>query len=261
MYAIATGVGGPYIEHMIPRRESILCENVMLDWMISQYVTILRPLLPGAGWTAALCITSAFFAVLIGIFVCLMRMSQNRMLKYGAKWYIDIIRGTPLLLQLFYLYYALPNIGIVMPAFLAGMIGLSMNFGGYLAEVFRSGIQSIDIGQQEAGRSLGLNSIKRMRLIILPQAFRNIYPTLANYALVLIKDSALVAILGVYELMHAGELLANATFEAMKIFTVVGAIYLIMCSAVARLFTIGERNLTIPGYWEAEATSEAMGKG
>lgn len=232
-----------------------------MSWIVTQYTTILHPLLLGAWWTTALCVTSSVFAVIIGLFICLLRMSQNVVLKYSGKWYIDIIRGTPLLLQLFYLYYALPNVGIVMPAFLAGVLGLSMNFGGYLAEVFRSGIQSIDIGQQEAGRSLGLNSMKRMRLIVLPQAFRTIYPTLANYALVIIKDSALVAILGVYELMHAGQLLADATFEAMKVFTVVGAMYLIMSSVVARLFSLGERKLTIPGYWEAEATSKAMGKG
>ena len=106
--------------------------------------------------------------------------------------------------------------GIRFPAFQAGVAGLSMNFGAYLAELFRAGIQSIDFGQREAARSLGLTAPQSLRHIILPQAIRVIFPALGNYALVLVKESSLVAVLSVHELMRAGELLASSTFQTMK---------------------------------------------
>jgi|AntDeeMinimDraft_5_1070356.scaffolds.fasta_scaffold02298_7 polar amino acid transport system permease protein len=229
--------------------------------LLGELQSYLIPLLTGAWWTIALCAVSAVFAVVLGLLACFGRMSQNRLFKYPAKFYIDVIRGTPLLLQLFYIYYALPELGVVIPAFVAGVMGLSLNFGAYLAEVFRAGIQSIDNGQHDASRSLGLGRFQRMRLVIMPQAFRTMYPALANYALVIIKESALVAVIGVYELMHAGELLAGSTFQATQVYTMVAVMYLAMCSVVARAFALGERRLIVPGYWEAEATSKAMGKG
>jgi len=168
-------------------------------------------------------------------------------LSHLATGYIEIIRGTPLLLQLFYIYYALPDVGIRLPAFSAGVAGLSMNFGAYLAELFRAGIQSVDFGQREAARSLGLRPAQAMRHIVLPQAVRVIFPALGNYALVLVKESSLVAVLSVRELMRAGELLASSTFQTMKIFTLVGAIYLVMSYALSLTFRGVEKKLRLPG--------------
>ena len=148
--------------------------------------------------------------------------------------YIDIIRGTPLLLQLFYIYYGLPEMGVVINGFVAGVLGLTLNFGAYLAELFRSGIQSVDAGQYEAARALGL------RRIVLPQALRTIFPALGNYALVLIKETSLVAVISVYELMRAGEMLAGATFQALTVYTMVGVIYFVLCSVLAYLFRRSE---------------------
>ncbi len=197
--------------------------------------------------TIALTLWSFVLATVIGLVVCFCRISRLPVVSQVATFYIEIIRGTPLLLQLFYIYYALPDVGIRLPAFQAGVAGLSMNFGAYLAELFRAGIQSIDFGQREAGRSLGLTAPQSMRHIVLPQAVRVIFPALGNYALVLVKESSLVAVLSVRELMRAGELLASSTFQTMKIFTLVGAIYLVISYALSLTFRGVEKKLRLPG--------------
>lgn len=197
--------------------------------------------------TIALTAWSFVIAVAIGLVVCFCRISRLPVLSHLATGYIEIIRGTPLLLQLFYIYYALPDVGIRLPAFSAGVAGLSMNFGAYLAELFRAGIQSIDFGQREAARSLGLGPAQAMRYVVLPQTVRVIFPALGNYALVLVKESSLVAVLSVRELMRAGELLASSTFQTMKIFTLVGAIYLVLSYAVSLTFRGVEKKLRLPG--------------
>jgi ABC-type amino acid transport system permease subunit len=180
-------------------------------------------------------------------------MSASPVFSRPAKIYIEIIRGTPLLLQLFFLYYGLPDLGIVLPAFLAGVLGLSLNFGAYLAELFRAGIQSVDPGQRQAARSLGMSSLLLFYLVVMPQAVRNIFPALGNYALVLVKDSSLVAVISVLELMRTGELLASATFRALEVYTLVGLFYFAICFVLARGFIMTERRLVIPGTIAAEA--------
>ncbi|MEO6984929.1 MAG: amino acid ABC transporter permease, partial [Paralcaligenes sp.] len=136
----------------------------------------LIPLSEGAVWTLALFFSSAFFAVALGLITCFARLSNKPWLRWIAKTYIEIIRGTPLLVQLFFIYYGLAEIGIVMTGFIAGSLGLTLNFGAYLAELFRGGIQSVDSGQHEASRALGLSSLQRLRVIIIPQAARTIFP-------------------------------------------------------------------------------------
>ena len=219
--------------------------------MIQGFTTDLRmflpPLLEGVLMTIQLTAVSFLLAIVIGLIVCLCRISQLPVISKVAIAYIEIIRGTPLLLQLFYIYYALPDVGIRLPAFQAGVAGLSINFGAYLAELFRAGIQSIETGQTQAARSLGMTTAQMMRYVILPQAFRVIFPALANYALVLVKDSSLVAVLSVRELMRAGELLASSTFRTMKVFTLVGLIYLIVSYALSFGFRQYEKRLRIPG--------------
>lgn len=228
---------------------------------MSQILQFLPPLLLGAGWTIALSVTAAVGAVLVGLLVCLCKMSPSAALSRPARIYIEIIRGTPLLLQLFYLYYALPDIGIVMPAFVAGVVGLSLNFGAYLAELFRAGIQSVDSGQRQAARALGMSKALVFYLVIMPQALRNIFPALGNYALVLVKDSSLVAVLSVLELMRSGELLASATFRALEVYTLVGALYLLICFVLSRGFIAAERKLAIPGAMAAAEPAKPSGPG
>ena len=197
--------------------------------------------------TVALTAWSFVTAVAIGLVVCFARLSGVPGVSHAATFYIEVIRGTPLLLQLFYIYYALPDVGIRLPAFQAGVVGLSLNFGAYLAELFRAGIQSIGFGQRESARSLGLTAPQAMRHVVLPQAVRVIFPALGNYALVLVKESSLVAVLSVRELMRAGELLASSTFQTMKIFTLVGVIYLLISYALSLTFRGVEKKLRLPG--------------
>lgn len=232
----------------------------MIESIIADIVRFGPPLLQGAVYTVGLCIFASILAVTVGLIVCLAKMSNIWILSKVAAIYIDIIRGTPLLLQLFYIYYALPEIGIVFTPFVAGVIGLTLNYGAYLAELFRSGIQSIPAGQRDAAQALGLTPLDRMRDVIIPQALRNIYPAISNYALVLIKDSSLVATISVLELMRTGELLASATFEAMKIYTIVGIIYYLISWVVARSFAAGERALAVPGMWGARIDTSGRPK-
>lgn len=219
----------------------------MLEGLTRDVGMFLPPLFDGVLMTIELTAVSFLLAIAIGLVVCFCRISGLPVVSKAAITYIEVIRGTPLLLQLFYIYYALPDVGIRLPAFQAGVAGLSINFGAYLAELFRAGIQSIETGQTQAARSLGMTTPQTMRYVILPQAFRNIFPALANYALVLVKDSSLVAVLSVRELMRAGELLASSTFKTMKIFTLVGIIYLIVSYALALGFRQYEKRLRIPG--------------
>src|SRR3546814_1489092 len=126
--------------------------------------------------------------------------------------------------------------------------------------MFRSGIQSIDSGQYEASRALGIGPLQRLRVIIIPQALRNIFPALGNYALVLVKDSSLVAVISVSELMRSGEMLAAATFQALLVYTLVGAIYFLMCSVLSFAFRYGEKALSIPGYWDGSSENNDFSK-
>lgn len=214
-------------------------------------LTFLPPLLEGARMTLALTATSFVFSVVVGLVVCVCKMSRVAALARAATLYVEVIRGTPLLLQLFYIYYALPDVGIRLPAFGAGVAGLTINFGAYLAELFRAGIQSIPAGQVEAARSTGLSEREALRHVVLPQAVRVIFPALANYALVMVKESSLVAVLSVRELMRAGELLASATFRTMTVYTLVGVIYLAVSYALAVAFRRYERRLKLPGAAQA----------
>jgi polar amino acid transport system permease protein len=222
--------------------------------------TYLVPLGQGALWTLGLYFSSGFLAVGLGLVTCYARLSDIGWLRGIAKTYIEIIRGTPLLVQLFFIYYGLAEIGIVMSGFVAGTLGLSLNFGAYLAELFRGGVQSVDSGQHEASRALGLSTLQRLRVIIVPQAARAIFPALGNYALVLIKETSLVAVISVSELMRSGEMLAAATFKSLLVYTLVGAIYFVMCSVIAYSFRRGEAILTVPGYWDGASEGNDFSK-
>src|SRR5713101_2993967 len=163
-------------------------DRQLIEGLTHDLRLFLPPLLDGAVMTIALTVWSFVIAVILGLVVCFCRISRLPVVSHVATFYIEVIRGTPLLLQLFYIYYALPDVGIRLPAFEAGVMGLSMNFGAYLAELFRAGIQSIDAGQTQAARSLGMTTARCMHHVVLPQALRVIFPALGNYALVLVKE-------------------------------------------------------------------------
>jgi ABC-type amino acid transport system permease subunit len=162
-----------------------------------------------------------------------------------AAVYIQFIRGTPLLLQLFFIYYVLPYGGIVLSPFVSGVLGLTINYTAYMAEVFRAGIQAIPKGQWEAGASVGMSRRLMLRRIILPQAIRIIIPSIGNFFVSIFKDSALVSVITMRDLMFSGQLLASATYKHFEIFTMVAVIYFLISYPSAKLVEWIEMRLDI----------------
>ena len=183
-------------------------------------------LLAGTWTTIEITLISMFFALLLGLVVGLGRATRLLRYRVPATLFVDFFRGTPLILQIFYIYYALPLFGIRLPSFQSGIIALSLNYAAYLGEVFRAGIQAIPQGQREAAASLGLSTRLTMRFVVLPQALRIVIPPIGNYFIALFKDSALVSVISITELLRAGQLLAATTYKHFEIFTMVALIYL-----------------------------------
>ena len=180
--------------------------------------------------------------VLIGLFVGIAELSRYKALRLPAKVYVDFIRGTPLLVQIFIIYFALPTVlGMRIEPFIAAVTACSINSGAYVAEIFRSGIQSIDKGQTEAGRSLGLTWSQTMRDIIIPQAFRRSIPQLGNEFIAMLKDSSLVSVIGFEELTRKGQLIIASTYGSLEIWTAVAVIYLVMTLSISQLVAFLEK--------------------
>lgn len=192
-------------------------------------------LLIGAGVTIEITAFSVAVGFIIGLFVGIARICRIKILRFLAAVYADCIRGTPLLVQIFLIYFALPMItGQRVEPFIAAVAACGINSGAYVSEIFRAGIQSIDVGQMEAGRSLGLTWWKTMRYIILPQAFKNILPPLGNEFIAMLKDSSLVSVIGFEELTRRGQLIIAQTYGSFEIWMTVAILYLIMTLAISR---------------------------
>ncbi|MCD2436048.1 amino acid ABC transporter permease [Acidaminococcus sp. NSJ-142] len=199
-------------------------------------------LLAGAGITIEITALSVGFGMAIGVIVSLIRLSGIKPLRILGNIYVDFLRGTPLLVQIFLVYFALPAlIHHRVDAFVAAIAACSINSGAYVAEVFRGGIESIDKGQMEAGRSLGMTWWQTMRYIILPQAFKRIIPPLGNEFIAMLKDSSLVSVIGFEELTRRGQLIIARTYASFEIWLTVAVLYLIMTLAVARFVGLLER--------------------
>ena len=189
----------------------------------------------------------AFFAealgVVLGLVFALLKISRFRILSFPAQLYIDVFRGTPLLVQIIFIYFATPLIGLRFESlFFAGLTALTLNSAAYVAEIFRSGIQSIDRGQMEAGRASGLSYGQTMRYIVVPQAFRRVIPPLTNEFVVIIKDTSIVSVIGLEELLRAARVLQSATANATPL-VVAALIYLAICLPLIYLANGLERRL------------------
>ena len=199
-------------------------------------------LLMGAGVTIEITAFSVAIGFFIGLFVGIARISQFKILQIMAAVYADCIRGTPLLVQIFLIYFALPMaIGQRVEPFIAAVAACGINSGAYVSENFRAGIQAIDVGQMEAGRSLGLTWWQTMRFIILPQAFKNILPPLGNEFIAMLKDSSLVSVIGFEELTRRGQLIIAQTYGSFEIWMTVAVLYLIMTMAISRIVAFLEK--------------------
>ena len=199
-------------------------------------------LLVGAGVTIKITALSVALGVVIGLFVGIARISRIKLLRVLAAIYVDFFRGTPLLVQIFLVYFALPVItGQRVDPFVAAIGSCGINSGAYVAEIFRAGIQSIDKGQMEAGRSLGMTWVRTMRYIIVPQAFKRVIPPLGNEFIALLKDSSLVSVIGFEELTRRGQLIIAKTYGSLEIWLSVAVIYLAMTLTISRFVAYLER--------------------
>jgi glutamine transport system permease protein len=198
--------------------------------------------LVGASVTLGFSIATIFFGSILGGIACFLTLSEKPILNKPARAYIQFIRGTPLLVQLLWIYYGMPLIlGIALPAIVSGIIGMSLNAGAYISEIFRSGILAVEHGQYEAARSIGMSRAMTFRRIVAPQAFRIIVPPLANMFIGIVKDTSLVSVIAVSELVRRGQLLAASTFRTMEIFTGVAVIYFCMTYILARIAIVLEK--------------------
>ncbi len=175
--------------------------------------------------TLFLAVTSIFFATILAAFGALGRLSSNAYLNGIASFYVSFFRGTPLILQILFIYLALPQAGIVLPAIPTAIVALSLNYGSYMTEVFRSGIEAVPHGQTEAAQSLGMTSRTTFRRIIAPQAFRIVTPAVGNDFVAMIKDSALASIVGVQEVLWRAQTAGRPSFQSMQTLLVAAFIY------------------------------------
>jgi polar amino acid transport system permease protein len=193
---------------------------------LAEYLPILAK---GALVTVEVFACALVVATLLGLAWALMRVSKMRALSGFSKVLINIVRGIPILVQLFYIYFVFPEIGIQLSAFEAGVIGLGFAYSCYMAEVFRAGIEAVDAGQVEAAQSLGMSRALILWRVVLPQAFKIALPPYGNTCIMLLKDTSQTSIITVAELSFEGRLIASSTFKNTEIFTLVAVWYLAMC--------------------------------
>jgi His/Glu/Gln/Arg/opine family amino acid ABC transporter permease subunit len=189
------------------------------------------------GWpeTVTVALGALIFALIFGLLVALMRISRWRALRYPAIAYLEIFRGTPALVQLFVIYFGFPDIGFEPSPFQAAIVGLGLNGAAYLSEVYRAGIESIHRGQMEAALSLGMTPARALQYIVLPQAIRTMLPPITNFAIILLKDTALVFAIGVVEIMALARNLVTETLQSAAVYLIAGCIYLCVTIPMARL--------------------------
>lgn len=205
--------------------------------------SFLQILLPGLSVTIPLTILAFTFGLLIAVGTALVQIANLQFLKQVARFYIWLVRGTPLLVQLYVIFYGLPSLGIVLEAFPSAVLVFSVNTGAYAAETIRSSIESVPKGQLEAGYSVGMSFHQVMRRIILPQAFRVAFPPLSNTLIGLVKDTSLAANITVLEMFMITQQIAARTYEPFILYCEVAFVYLLFSTVLTKLQAYGEKKL------------------
>ncbi|WP_046179554.1 amino acid ABC transporter permease [Domibacillus tundrae] len=209
-------------------------------------ITILPYLLEGLKTTLYIFIVAVILGFAIGLVIALFRLSPIKILNWIAKAFVNIIRGTPFIVQLFFIYFGLNSLQIFsMDNTTAGIVTVAINAGAYFAEIIRAGILSVDKGQTEAARSLGMTSTQNMVSIILPQAFRRMLPTITNQSIISLKDTSLLSVIGIADLTQRGQIQASATFEAFSVWITVGVLYFIIIYLLTLLANFLERRFEL----------------
>jgi polar amino acid transport system permease protein len=217
-----------------------------MDRLIQNIVDFFPVLLKGTVYTIEISAAAIILSTAWGFILSLALISKRFWIQKPARFYVNIIRGTPLLVQMFYVYFVFPDLGIHLNAIQAGILGLSLCYGAYHAEIFRAGIISIVKGQWEAAKAIGLKPFQVMAKIILPQATRLILPPMGTSYIILVKDSSLASAITVRELTRSGQLIASTTFENMQVFTMVALIYIVITQVLAWVIHRAERKYRIP---------------
>jgi polar amino acid transport system permease protein len=182
----------------------------------------------GAGVTIIVCLLSITFATILALVGAIARLSSNPYINGVASFYVSLVRGTPLLVQIIFIFYALPQIGIVLPAIPAGIIALSFNYGAYMAEIFRAGIQAVPRGQREAAAAIAMPERLIMRRIVLPQAVRIVIPAIGNEFIAMLKDSALISVIAVPELLWRAQRVGTSALQPMTALLIAAVVYWIL---------------------------------
>jgi polar amino acid transport system permease protein len=202
----------------------------------------------GAATTIEVTACSLVLGCVLGLLVGIGRLAPQRRVVYGiCTAYLTFIRGTPLLVQLFILFFGLPQFGIMLPAFACGVLGLGVYSGAYVSEIVRGSIQSVDRGQMEAARSLGMPYRMAMRKVILPQAFVRMIPPLGNEFIALIKNSALVSLLTIDDLMHEGQKIISVSYRSLEVYLAIALVYLVLTQVTNYALHRVERHLRAGG--------------
>ncbi|KGD98354.1 ABC transporter permease [Achromobacter sp. RTa] len=205
-------------------------------------------LMDGAAVTVEVTAGALLLACFIGLLVGVGRLDPRRYVIYNlCSLYLLLFRGTPLLVQLFIWFFGLPHFGVTLPAFACGVLGLGMYSGAYVSEIVRGAIQSVDRGQTEAARSLGMSSGQAMRIIVLPQAIVRMIPPLGNEFIALIKNSALVSLLTIHDLMHEGQKIISVSYRSLETYLVVALIYLVLTTVTMLVLRKVEHRLRAGG--------------
>ena len=207
-------------------------------------------LLESMGNTLLLCVLSLIVAMVIGLIVALFNVGRNRFLNLIGTIFVDAVRGVPLIVLAYFVYFGVPQAakmmhisGFRLSALLAGIITLSMNCGAYMAEIFRAGIESVDKGQMEASRSLGLSYAKSMRLVVIPQAIRTMIPSIINQYIITLKDTSILSVIGFPELVNTGKNVAGNTFANLQVWSIVGVMYMVVIITLSKVAKRVERRL------------------
>ncbi len=203
--------------------------------------------LQGLGNTVILCLAGLGLGLIIAFFVGLARSSRISWLWMPAATYIEIIRDSPLLMQLYLVFFALPLLGLQVPIFVAGVATLMVNSSAFMAEIVRAGIQAVGKDQWDAARGLSLGYLQAMRWIVLPQAFRVMIPPGVGLLIGLIKDSSIISVISYLELTRVGQILTEKTFLSFQVFGIVAALYFLLCYPLSRLALYAERRLKVSG--------------
>lgn len=205
----------------------------------------LETLMPAAVTTIAVTAGAFVLAVIVGLLLALLQRAKFDLVRKAVRAYIEIVRGTPVLAQLFILYFGLAEFGLKFTPLQAAILGLGLNGAAYLAEVFRAGIQSIHAGQMEAALTIGMTPLAAMRYVVLPQAIGVVVPPTANYSIALLKDTAVVSAVAAPEIMFRARNLVMETYLSMQIYLLVALMYLVLSFALSRVAVALERRLAV----------------